>query len=116
MAVGSAIVPLAANDAPHAIERVVPLSVIRMMSVWPSVFDPVKLVVIDVMFMARALISKILHAFVLIAGVADELTVLIATGEASARPLAKILFCKGTLSVVSALSELVASVVQEISL
>ncbi len=55
VAVGNAIV-LASNELPQVMVREVPLSVMVIQSVWPLIGVPDRLVVNEVMFVARAVI------------------------------------------------------------
>lgn len=67
--------PLEANEAPQVIVLDVPLSKILIIKVCPSVGVPERLVVIEVMFVASAVIVNISTLSVFIVGVADEATV-----------------------------------------
>jgi hypothetical protein len=65
----------ASKDDPHTIVRAVPLSVILHKCISPSIGVPVRLVVIEVILTASAVIFVTSEVSVLLAGVADDDTV-----------------------------------------
>ena len=65
---------LASNDAHQVIARAVPLSLIRIISFWKFVGVPERLVVMEVIAVARAVMECASELSVFIVGVADEVS------------------------------------------